>query len=359
MLKNKKTLLIIGAIVLVVAVAAVLAVVLLKNDDEKIDGGNNETPKNEVVTPPAPAENTESLIEEAEKIETASLTNDVIEFKENVNVKEGDKVAVWVYSTPKFLGYFEVVLENGTKKIKGLEAAMKKLDMEAGEHNIAIVSEEGESIGYIDVYVEENKLFEDEEAAIVSKYTTKEVKEEKEIKFKTETKKDANKKSGSKEVVQKGSNGVTEVTYKITYDENGKEISKEKVSEKVITKAVNEIVVVGTADYNTNTAKITGEFIGFACKEDQIIDYDGQKGCNDSLPLQNFKAIVINDSINYVISLDEVAITPVKITKDGSLYKGTYKGTTHYFDPRGGGGGEETPLTEELCNQYKLNCGEW
>jgi len=358
LLKNKKTLLIIGAIVLVVAVAAVLAVVLLKNDDEKIDGGNNETPKNEVVTPPAPAENTESLIEETEKIETASLTNDVIEFKENVNVKEGDKVAVWVYSTPKFLGYFEVVLENGTKKIKGLESAMKKLDMEAGEHNIAIVSEEGESIGYIDVYVEENKLFEDEEAAVVSKYTTKEVKEEKEIKFKTETKKDANKKSGSKEVVQKGSNGVTEITYKITYDENGKEISKEKVSEKVITKAVNEIIVVGTADYNINSAKITGEFAGFMCKEDQTIEHDGVKFCDDFQELSGFNAIRINDSVNYVIRIDDASVTPFKITQGEVLYKGTYNGTKYYFDSRAGGG-EDKPLTEELCNQYKLNCGEW
>lgn len=356
MFKDKKKLFIILAIVLVLVIGIVLAVVLLK--DTKSESSSNQPPKEEIVIPDAPAENTESLRQEVEKVVVAALNNDVIEFSSEVNVKNGEKVAVWVYSTPKFLGYFEVVEEGGVKKIKGLEKAMKELDIEPGEHNIAIVTEEGSSVGYIDVYIEENKLFEDEEAAIVSKYTTKEVTEEIEVKFKTETKKDSSKKSGSKEVTQKGVNGLTEVTYKITYDENGKEISKEKVSEKVVKKPVNEIVVVGSADYNTNTSKITGEFIGFMCNESQTMVYEGEKVCNDFEPLSQFRAIVIDGSVNYLVAVDEVSVTPVKIKKDGALYKGTYKGQTYYFDKRGGGG-DNTPLTEEVCEQYKLNCGSW
>ena len=137
-----------------------------------------------------------------------------------------------------------------------------------------------------------------------------------------------------------------------------KEISKEKVSEKVITKAVNEIIVVGTADYNINSAKITGEFAGFMCKEDQTIEHDGVKFCDDFQELSGFNAIRINDSVNYVIRIDDASVTPFKITQGEVLYKGTYNGTTYYFDSRAGGG-EDKPLTEELCNQYKLNCGEW
>lgn len=358
MFKDKKKLFIILAIVVVLVIGIVLAVVFLKDDSKKTNGGNTGNPNEELVIPDAPAENTESLIQEVEKVEVAALNNDVIEFSEEVTVKTGEKVAVWVYSTPKFLGYFEVVEEGGVKKIKGLEKAMKELDIEPGEHNIAIVTEEGASVGYIDVYIEENKLFEDEEAAIVSKYTTKEVTEEIEVKYKTETKKDSNKKSGYKEVSQKGVNGLTEVTYKITYDENGKEISKEKVSEKVVKKPVNEIVVVGSADFNTNTSKITGEFIGFMCTESQTAIYDGVKACNDFEPLSQFRAIVIDDSVNYLVVVDDVAVTPVKIKKNGSLYKGIYKGQTYYFDQRGGGG-DNTPLTKEVCEQYKLNCGSW
>lgn len=221
--------------------------------------------------------------------------------------------------------------------------------------------EEGQSVGYIDVYVEENKFFEDEQTAIESKYTTKEITETKEIKFKTETKKDANKKSGSKEVTQKGVNGESETIYKVTYDETGKEISREKISEKVTKKAVNEIVVVGTADYNINSSKITDEFIGFICSEEQTMIYDGEKVCDDAKELQSFTAIAIDRGSFKVVTLNEKAITPIKITKNGGLlYVGTYKGATHYFEARGGGGNPEgEPLTMELCKKYNLSCGAW
>ena len=332
MLKDKKNLFIFIAIV-VVLIGGLITFILLK-DSEKNEGGDNK-PNEQIVIPEAPAENTESLVQDLEKVEAVALTNNVIELPKNTEIKNGAKVAVWVYSTPKFLGYFEVVEENGAKVIKGLEKAMKDLDIESGEHNIAIVTEEGESVGYIDVYIEENKIFEDEEAAIVSKYTTEEVKEEVEVKFKTETKKDANKKSGSKEVVQAGVNGLKEITYKITYDENGKEIKKEKINEKTIKEVVNEIVVVGSADFNTNSSKITDEFIGFMCLEDQTMDYEGQLGCNDFIELSQFKAIVIDKTTNYVVTVNESNVKPFKITKSGSLYKGKYNGKTYYFDPKG------------------------
>lgn len=360
MLKDKKKLFIILSVVIVLLICIASVIFFLINDTDKNNSGNNDKPNEEIVIPDAPAENTEDLVQEMKKVEVKQLNNDVIKFSEKVEVETGEKVAVWVYSTPKFLGYFEVVLENGVKMIKGLEEAMKEVELESGEHNLAIVTEEGTSIGYIDIYVEENKLFEDEEAAIVSKYTTKEVVEKLEIKYQTETKKDSNKKSGSKEVTQKGENGESEITYKITYDETGKEISKEKVSEKVIKKAVKEIIVVGTSNFSTNSSKITGEFIGFMCSENQTMEYDGVKGCDDSQELPSFKAIVIDDSVNYVVSVNNNSITPVKITKSGSLYKGTYNGKTHYFDVRGGGGNPDgEPLTEELCKQYNLSCGSW
>jgi len=359
MLKNKKKLFIILTAIVALIIVSVLMLVLFKETGKEKDSGKTETPNNEVVIPDAPSKDTESLIQNLEKVEVKSLNNDVIEFSEDIEVETGEKVAVWVYSSPKFLGYFEVVVEDGVKMIKGLAEAMKELDMESGDHNIAIVTEEGKSIGYFDVYVDENKLFEDEKAAVESKYTTKEVKEEVEVKFKTETKKEANMKSGTKEVTQKGVNGVNEITYKVTYDENGKEISKEKISEKTIKKAINEIVVVGTADFNLNTSKITSGFGGFMCTEDKKFIYDGSDACNDMEDaLPSFYAIVIDNAHYYVVKVDDSNITPVKITKSGSLYKGTYNGTTYYFDSRSGGG-EDTPLTEDVCKQYNLSCGSW
>ena len=355
MKKNKKLIVIIAVAITLLIVFLIFAL-LLKND--KNNEGVQPSPTPEVVIPDAPAENTESLLQNLEKAETASLDNDKIEFTETTKINEGDKVAVWIYSTPKFLGYFEVIIENGAKQIKGLAEALAKVEIEPGNHNIAIVTEEGNAVGYVDVYVEENKLFEDEHAAIVSKYTTEEVTETYEIKYKTETRKDANKKNGYKEVTQKGANGYGERTFKITYDENGIQISKEKISEKVITAATNEIVVVGSSDYNLNTSKINGEFVGFMCTEDQTMEYDGQKVCDDSLALSQFRGIKIDNSVSFIVEVNESGITPVKVSKTGSLYKGTYQGKIYYFESRGGSG-EQIPLTPDLCNKYKLKCGSW
>lgn len=360
MLKDKKKLFIVAAIVCALVLCAIMTLMFLKDDRNKNEGGNTDTPTEEVVIPDAPSENTEALIQTLEKVEVVSLSNDIIEFKEDVALETGDKVAVWIYSTPKFLGYFEVMLENNVKVIKGLDEAMKNLNIESGEHNLAIVTEEGTSIGYIDIYIEENKLFEDEQAAVISKYTTKEVIEEVEVKYQTETKRDANKKIGSKEVTQQGINGLNEITYKITYDENGNEISKEKISEKVVKNPIKEIVVIGAADYNVNTSKITDEFIGFMCSESQTMTYEGQKVCNDSLELPSFKVIAIDNGSLKVVTLNEVSITPITVTKSGNLYVGKYKGATHYFEPRGGGGNPDgEPLTLEICKKYNLSCGAW
>lgn len=357
MSKDKKKLIIIIAIVIAVLAIGGITLFLLNKEEKQVNKKDKETTKTDVVIPDAPAESTETLVEELEKIEVASLNNDVIEFSLDAEIEKGDKVAVWVYSKPKFLGYFEVILEDGIKVIKGLEKAMKDLKLDSGEHNLAIVTEEGKSIGYIDIFVDENKLFENETAAKEAKYTTKEVTEKEEIKFKTETKKDSNIKSGSKEVTQQGVNGSKEVTYKITYDETGKEIAKEKINEKITKQPVNEIIVTGTADFNTNTSMITTEFVGPMCTKEQMINYEGQEGCDDTLE-QNFKAIAIDNTHYYVVTINNASVTPIKITKSGNFYTGTYKGTTYYFESRSGGAAPE-PLTAELCSQYKFNCGAW
>lgn len=350
-MKDKKKLLLIGGIILLLVLGVVLYFVLFNTD--KPNPPKEEKPEDKVV---APATNTEELKTAMQVIENTTITEDEIVFASDVKLESNQKVAVWIYSEPKFLGYFDVVEKDGVKKIKGLKEAMKELKIEPGNHNIAIVTKEGESVGYIDVYVEENKIFEDEQKAIESKYTTEEITETVEVKYQTETKKDANKKSGSREVTQKGVNGEIEVTYKVTYDEKGQEISREKISEKETKKAINEIVVIGSADYNINTAKITTRFPGFMCTENQINEY----GCDDSQMLPSFMAIAIDNGPIKVVTLDSVAITPVTITSNDNLYVGTYKGVKHYFDARGGGvapGGD--PLTQEDCKQYNLSCGAW
>lgn len=354
-MKDKKKLLLIGGIVLVVVLG--IALFLILSNTDKTSPLPVDKPEEKVE---APATSTEELKQEMEVIETATITEDKIEFSSAIELTVNQKVAVWIYSEPKFLGYFDVIEENGVKVIKGLKEAMDKIDIEPGEHNIAITTEEGESVGYVNVYVEENKIFEDEQTAIESKYTTKEVVEKTEIKYQTETKRDANKKSGSREVTQKGVNGEKEVTYKVTYDETGKEISREKISEKVTKNAIKEIVVVGAADYNINTAKIMQEAVGFMCREDQTVTNGGYTGCDDMQELPSFKAIQIDGGTLRVVTINGSVVTPITLTRSGDVYSGTYKGAKHYFDPRGGGGNPDgEPLTMELCKEYNLSCGAW
>ena len=326
---------------------------------DKKEETNKKQEDNKVVEnqPDAPATNTEDLITKTEVIEVTSVSTNTIEFKEDVKVEEGDKIAVWIYSKPKFLGYFNVIVENGVKKIEGLEEALKKVEVETGEHNIALVSEEGETLGHIDIYIDEEKEVLKEKPPV---YTYKEVVETKEISYKTTKKTNNNMKKGTTNTIQKGSKGTKEITYKVTYDEEGKEISREKISEKVTKEAVEEIVETGASEFNLNTDAITGSFFGTACPSDKLTEYDGQPMCNDleyELPL--FSATKIGN-IGIVTHINESKIsTPVRVTKDSTgLYKGTYSGSTWYFDPRGGSG-EPGTLTEETCKEFNITCGTW
>lgn len=71
--------------------------------------------------------------------------------------------------------------------------------------------------------------------------TTKEVK----ISFKTVRREDPSMELGETKVLQEGSEGLKEVTYRNVY-QDGKRIKREKISEKVIKEPVNRVVAYGT-----------------------------------------------------------------------------------------------------------------
>ena len=75
--------------------------------------------------------------------------------------------------------------------------------------------------------------------------TTKEEKKTETIAFEKETRETKDLEEGKTRVVQKGVNGIKEITYKVTY-ENGKEVKREKVSEKITKEPVKEITEIGT-----------------------------------------------------------------------------------------------------------------
>ena len=380
-MKNNKILfIVIGVLILLLATIFIIYFTQDK-DKEPTENLSNKT-EDKIV---APASNTEELLKEMETIEIKNVTADEIVFSSNIELKEKEKVAVWIYSEPKFLGYFEVIVENGIKKIAGLKEALEKITIEDGAHNIAITKESGEAIGYIDVQIkndgtltekeqtkeeskeekeeqEENKKEEEtekEEPKEEEKTTTKKVTKTESIKYTTTKQNEVNMKKGTTSVVQAGSNGTKEITYEVTYDSNGKELKRKKISEKVTKEAVNEIIKVGVSDFNLSTDYVTGGLIGFMCTEaDTLTNPDGGKACDDTKPLKNFSSISIND-VEYLVEVDKVVITPIKLKLyQGLTYTGTYQGVTYYFDARGGGGGQEL-ITIEECNKYGFTCGTW
>ena len=133
-MKDNKKLLLIGGIILILILGVFLYFVFFNNntgsnssntDDNLL---NNENVVDKIV---APADNTEELVKEMKAIEIESITEDEIVFSNNIELEENQKVAVWIYSDPKFLGYFEVLVENGIKKIVGLKEAIKKSEVQS------------------------------------------------------------------------------------------------------------------------------------------------------------------------------------------------------------------------------------
>lgn len=358
---------------------------------EKTPGLPVDKTKDKLV---APAKDTEELLNKLEPIKTNSVTSDEIIFTEEVELVDKEVVAVWIYSEPKFLGYFEVMVQDGMKKIVGLKEALDKITIEFGMHNIAITKESGDVIGYIDVEIKEDGnliSFEKEEAGVEpelpdekpeelpgdlpeemptdepteepeqSVTTTKNVTEVVEIDFETKEKQEKNMKKGTKNVVQNGSKGEKEITYEVIYDASGNEVSRKKISEKVVKDAINEVVKVGMSDFNINTDTTHGTMSGVLCPESKTTLVDGDLYCDDEnyTDLEEFTATILENQIIVTDvggnSLSQaVMATPIH----SSVYTGTYNGVKYYFDNRMGDG-EPGKLTMDFCNKHGLSCGEW
>lgn len=360
-MKNKK--IIISIVILLIAICGIVSFLIL-GKDSKQNLDQKEEPKTEEQIlsekePPkeTPAENTKELITNLEEASVKEVTKDKIVFKEEQKLEKGDVVAVWIYSEPIFLGYFKVEEVNGETVIVGLEEKIAELDLEIGDHNIAITTDEGTPIGYVGVTIEEKGELKEE----VLPYT-KEVTETKTIKFDTTTKVNNNLGKGTSKTVQEGVNGEKEITYEVTYDgTTNEEISRKKISEKTTKEAVKKIVEKGGADYNLNTAKTGGSAMGFICLFDEAID---GKSCDISENTAEFSALEISGTYyaickNNNSACKNLGMTRIKLTPYGYSFTGTINGKKYLFDSRAGSSGGSAPLTKEVCTQYGFVCGTW
>ena len=124
---------------------------------------------------------------------------------------------------------------------------------EISDNNTIIISKESDEIPEEETEVVE-KSSEVSKEEILNNYSQiveKIVVEKEEIPYKTITK-DISTGKGQKQdtVIQKGENGIREVTYKVKY-QNDEEIEKTKISSKVIKEPVDKIVQVRTKQITT------------------------------------------------------------------------------------------------------------
>ena len=156
---KKKYLVIIIVAVLLVVSSIFIGVKIFNIKDNK---ANNSTQVSEPTI--KPANNTEELLTSSKELQNTKITKDKIEFDNSINLTNGEKIAIWLYSSPKFLGWFEVKEENGTKYIDGLDKAMEKEDIDSGSHHIAITNKDNETLGYVNVDINKDNNIEEIDA---------------------------------------------------------------------------------------------------------------------------------------------------------------------------------------------------
>ena len=128
---------------------------------------------------------------------------------------------------------------------------------ELSDNNTITISKESDNIEVSDKVEKSSEVTTEDILDNYSKITEKIVVEKETIPYETITK-DVTTGSGTKQdkVVQKGENGLREITYKIKY-QNGKEIEKTKISTKVVKEPVDKIIEVRTKQITTRSGSRT------------------------------------------------------------------------------------------------------
>ena len=362
--------------------------------------------KNEDKTP-------ENTINISEKLASASVLEVVItEDKKidlsNIEMTRDKSVKVWAFSSPVYLGEFNLVSIDDRYYLEGIEDVLKTKYITNGDHKVLILQDD-KVVGYFNIRLSEGNLLSSSQMSDGSdlkntgsdnndskvnntdknenknnvnnennsdnlntnenKTRTKKLEVEEDIKYTTEEIKETNMLKGKKETVVKGVMGKKKITYNVTYDKNNKEIKREKVSETVVSEPVNEQVKVGISDYNLNDKPTYGLETGIFCLEDEASGFDYKQCDDENLANKNnyYQTISVGNK-QYLICMDSNICSDYYdyqfklsshqvISKYKDIYTVTMNGTKYYLDPHAGSDGRE--LTEEICTELGLVCNRW
>ena len=127
-MKNKQIFIIIG--IVLVIILGVLALNLINKNDTDLKAILNNSSEIEAV------------IDNNKKIELVSL-------KESENI---DKVKIWVFSEPIYLGEFNLIKEESKYYLEGLEDILKTKNLEIGSHRLLIMNGD-KALGYVKIEI--------------------------------------------------------------------------------------------------------------------------------------------------------------------------------------------------------------
>lgn len=148
------------------------------------------------------------------------------------------------------------VENHGTLKIKRavkvkVEVDNKKLNLESAEDNVQdMLKAENLRISKLDIVCPSRKYeLKKGMNIVVTRVTTKDIKEDRPINYDTVLKSDGQVENGTKKVVEEGQNGEKETVTRVVY-QNGKEVSRKIISEIIKKQPVQRVIAIGTlADY--------------------------------------------------------------------------------------------------------------
>lgn len=173
----------------------------------------------------------------------ARTVNDVLEYL-SIELEENDEVVP---------AAFEVLRDGGKVTLYRAGTAVLKVDgrelsVSTSNKTVMQILAENEIVLGKDDVVEPSldSVAADGDEITVLRVSYKELTKKEKVEYKTVEKKDFSLAKGTRKVVTEGKIGEKEVTYKIRY-ENGKEAGKKVLSQKILKKAVDEVVLVGTA----------------------------------------------------------------------------------------------------------------
>ena len=137
--ENKKIMLIgFGIILIIILVGLVVMMIVRKNNNDKID-------------------NLQNILNDSIQIEAVVNSDKSIELTSIENIDDNNKVEIWVFSEPIYLGEFNVQKEDDKYYLNGLNDILKGKDLSVGSHRLLIMQND-KSLGYINIEIDSDKL---------------------------------------------------------------------------------------------------------------------------------------------------------------------------------------------------------